>query len=223
MGGVLIPVEAREGRGKGFARKLRVAGRVPAVVYGRGREPVAVSVDPLQLASEIKASHAGINTLFALAGEASVAGRTVMVKELQREPVRGAILHADFLEVNLTERIHVSVPIHTTGISPGVTMGGVLEHTLREVECACLPDAIPDEIVIDVSEVELGQALHVSDISLPEGVELITDVELTLLSVMTPRGVADEEEEEVEEGAEGEAEAGVGEESAEAPAKGDED
>ena len=219
MGDISIAVEAREGRGKELARKLRASGRVPAVVYGCGREAVSISLDPLVLEAQIKSSQAGLNTLFDLTGEATVAGRTVLVKEIQREPVRGAILHADFVEVDLTERIHVSVPVHTTGTSPGVTMGGVMEHTLREIELACLPGSIPDELVIEVGEVELGQALHVGDLVLPGGVELITDVDLTLLSVATPRGMA-EEEEVAEEEIEGE-EGDEGEEGAEGAAEGE--
>jgi large subunit ribosomal protein L25 len=176
------------------------------VVYGSGKEPVAVSFDPKVLEGKIKASHAGINTLFDLEGDAEVANRTVMVKDLQREPVRGAVLHADFFEIDMTERIHVSVPIHLSGSPPGLLEGGVIEHTLRELELACLPNAIPDELVADVSQLELGQSLHVSDISLPGSVELISDLELSVISVVLPKIVEEEvvAPEEGEELAEGE-------------------
>jgi len=209
MGDVSIAVELRDGKGKGFNRKLRVAGRVPAVVYGRGSEPVSLSIDPIVLEREIKASHAGINTLFDLEGGGPVAGRTVMVKELQREPVRGGIIHADFFEFDQAKLIQVTVPIHLIGDAPGTIMGGVTEHTLRELELACLPGAIPDELIADISGLELGMSLHVSDLSLPVGVELLSDSELSVVTLATPRAA---EEEEV--AAEGEEAVAEGEEAA---------
>jgi large subunit ribosomal protein L25 len=199
MGDVSIAVELREGRGKGFNRKLRVAGRVPAVVYGSGSEPVALSIDPINLDRQIKMGHAGMNTLFDLEGADQVAGRTVMVKELQREPVRGAIVHADFFVFDQTKRIHVTVPIHLKGDAPGVVMGGLVEHTLRELELACLPGVIPDELEADISALEVGMSIHVSELVLPTGVELISDGELSVVTLAAPR-----EEEEVEAVAEGE-------------------
>jgi large subunit ribosomal protein L25 len=127
-----------------------------------------------------------------------------MVKELQREPVRGAVLHADFFEIDMTERLHISVPIHLSGSAPGLLEGGVIEHTLRELELMCLPDAIPDEIIADVSGLALGESLHVADIELPPGVELISDGELSVVSVLMPKAVEEEVAvpEEGEEGAE---------------------
>jgi len=203
VGEISISVELRDGRGKGPARRLRAAGRVPGVVYGQGKGAVAISFDPIQLERSIKGSHAGINTLFDLDGEKSVEGRTVIVKELQREPVRGDITHADFLELDLTARLNVSVPVHLEGTPQGVVLGGILEHTLREVELACLPNAIPDELTISVEALDVGQSLHVSDLSLPDGVELLTDPELSVASVALPK--AEEEvvaAEVTEEGAE---------------------
>lgn len=221
MGEVSIEVQLRDGRGKGANRRLRAAGRIPAVVYGHGNEPVALSIDPMELEKEIKASHAGMNTLFDLVGDRAVAGRTVMLKELQREPVRGFPVHADFFEIDANESIEVSVPIHLTGTAQGVTMGGVIEHTLREVELSCLPSAIPDEIVIDVSALEIGDSLHVSDLALPEGVEIQTDPALSVVSVIVPRAAEEAAPVEEEAGAE-EAAAPAGEEP-KAPEGGEED
>jgi large subunit ribosomal protein L25 len=203
VGEISISVELRGSRGKGPARRLRAAGRVPGVVYGQGKDAVAISLDPIQLERSIKGSHAGINTLFDLDGEKSVEGRTVIVKELQREPVRGDITHADFLELDLTARLNVSVPVHLEGTPQGVVLGGILEHTLREVELSCLPNAIPDELIVNVESLDVGQSLHVSDLSLPDGVELLTDPELSVASVALPK--AEEEvvaAEVTEEGAE---------------------
>jgi len=202
VGEISIPVELRDGRGKGPARRLRAAGRAPGVVYGQGKEAVAISLDPVQLERSIKGSHAGVNTLFDLTGHASVEGRTVIVKELQREPIRGGITHADFLELDLTERINVSVPVHVTGTARGVEMeGGILEHTLREVELSCLPNAIPDELFVNVEALSVGDAAHVSDIVLPDGVEMITDLELSVASIAMPKGVEEIAEEAAEEAA----------------------
>ncbi|MDE0885829.1 MAG: 50S ribosomal protein L25 [Myxococcota bacterium] len=202
-----IALEIRSGLGKSHNRKLREAGMAPGVVYGGGKDPVSVAFDPLLLEKKIKASHSGINTLFDLEGDASVANRTVMVKEIQREPVRRTVLHADFLEIDLALRVQVSVPIHLLGDAPGLVEGGVVEHALRELELSCLPGGIPDDVTLDISGLELGDSLHVSDITLPGGVELISDSALSVVSMLVPRAVQAEEAAPVEgeEAAEGEA------------------
>ena len=184
-----LPVESREGTGKGFARRLRVAGRIPAIVYGHGKESLALTLDPGALETILRSSHAGLNTLIELAGEAKVKGKTVLVKELQRDPVQGFVIHADLFEIDKTERISVSVPVHLKGIAEGVTMGGLLDHVLREVHLECLPHSIPDEIVIDVSLLEIGMSIHVRELPLPDGVELRTDGELSVVSVVAPKAV----------------------------------
>ena len=99
----------------------------------------------------------------------------MIAKEIQREAVRGGIIHGDFYEVDLTEKIHVAVPVRLIGSPAGVVLGGVLDQQMREVELLCLPNAIPDDIEVDVTELELGDSLHVSDLTVPFGVELNTD------------------------------------------------
>jgi large subunit ribosomal protein L25 len=184
---VSLGVEVRTGKGKGVARQLRREGRIPAVLYGRGRGTTSITLNPTELDRLIRTSHAGVNTLIDLTGAGEVAGRTVIVKELQRAPVGGALLHADLYEIDLAERISVSVPIHLRGTAHGVTMGGLIDHALRVVELECLPTAIPDEILVDVSHLEVGHSIHVSDLVLPEGVELVTSGELSVVSVVAPR------------------------------------
>jgi large subunit ribosomal protein L25 len=201
-----ITVEIRDdqARGKGVARRMRAAGRVPGIVYGPGRDTVSISVDPVSLEQLIETSHAGVNTLIDLAGASEVAGWTVLVKELQREPVHGSLMHVDFYEVNLESRITVSVPIRLTGTAVGVTMGGLLDHALRALELDCLPNAIPDEISVDVTALEQGHSIHVVDLVLPEGVELNSQGDLPVVSVVAPKAEEEvaEVEEVIEEGAE---------------------
>ena len=195
-----LQVEARDAVGKGVARKLRAAGRIPAVCYGKGRVSVGLALDPIALRKLLHASDAGMNTIISLEGGGSVDGTMVLVKELQRDPVRGAYLHADFYTVDLEQRVEVSVPVHITGKAIGVEAGGVLDQALREIELSCLPLAIPKELMADVTNPELGQSLHVSDIPLPQGVELKSDPMLSVVSVVAP--MKEEEEPEPEEGAE---------------------
>ena len=206
MGEVTFEVEARDSRGKGAARKLRAQGLVPGVVYGGGREATAIAVDAAGLERLLERSHSGVNTLIDLAGNTPVAGRTVMAKELQREAVRGSLTHVDFYEIDLTHKMEVDVPIHLVGTPEGVVLGGVLDQQIREITLLCMPNAIPDEIEADVSGMELGDSLHISDLTVPTGIEFATDDSLTVATVLVPRGLKDGEgEAEVAEGEEAEA------------------
>jgi len=209
MGDVKFAVERRAGKGKGAARKLRQRGLAPGVVYGGGRQATSIAFDIADLERLLATSHGGINTLIDLEGDSEASGRTVIAKELQREAVRGEIVHGDFYEINLTEKIHVSVPIHLEGSPAGVLLGGVLDQQLREAEMLCLPNAIPDDITADVSALELGDSLHIADLAVPAGVEMVTDETLTIATVIVPRGLKDGEGEPAEAEAEGEAAEGA--------------
>lgn len=216
-----IDVEIRENAGKGVARKLRAAGRIPAVLYGQGQAPVSLVVEPRGL--ERLLHDEGHNALFNLVGSDAVEGRTVLVKALQRHPVRGELMHADFFEIDVEQTITVSVSLHLVGIPIGVSLdGGLLDHSLREIELDCLPRAIPESIDVDVSELHMGETLHVSDIVLPEGVEIRTNAELGVASIVAPK---EEEEPVVEEPVEGEEvpteDGEAAEEGAPAPAEGE--
>jgi large subunit ribosomal protein L25 len=215
-----IVVEVREQSGKGAARKLRAAGRIPAVLYGRGRETLPLTVDPRALDRILRSG--GANTLLDLTvtGRADLAGTVALVKELQRHPIRGQILHADLYQVDLTRAITVDVPIHLLGRPKGLDFGGILEHTLREVALECLPRAIPDAIEVDVSNLEIGDVVHVRDLALPEGVTLVSDPDLGVAHVAVPAAeeeAAPAEAVETVVGAEGAAAAPA--EGAEAPEK----
>lgn len=202
MGDVKFAVEAREARGKGGARKLRQRGMAPGVVYGGGREATPIAFDVASFERLITTSHGGVNTLIDLAGDSPVAGRTVMAKELQREPVRGAITHVDFFEINMREKLEVEVPIHLIGTPAGVVLGGVLDQQLREVLLMCLPDSIPDGIDVDVSAMELGDSLHLADLNVPEGCEFHAEGTITVATVLIPRIVKEDEEDAAESEAE---------------------
>ena len=208
-----IHAEAREATGKGVARKLRAAGRIPGVCYGQNKPAQSITVDPVALDKLIRGSESGMNTLIDLkvAGGGEFDGKKVLLKELQRDPVSNQALHADFIAIDMTHKLDVAVPIHVTGTPHGVTMGGILDQVLREVHLECLPDSIPAEIVTDVSHLDIGDSIHVRDLALPAGVELTSDPDLSVVSVVQPKAV---EEEVPAEGAEAEAVEG------EAPAEG---
>lgn len=190
MGDVSFAVEARDTRGKGAARELRRNGKVPAVVYGGGREATAIQIDSARFERLLETSDAGVNTLIDLEGS-DAGGKTVIAKELQREAVRGNLIHVDFYEVDLSAKIEVSVPIHLTGTPAGVVLGGVLDQQMRDVTLMCLPNAIPDSVEADVSGMELGDSLHVSDLAVADGVDVATESELTVATVLIPRGLRD--------------------------------
>ena len=198
MGDQSLAVEVRSDTGKGVARKLRAVGRIPAVLYGHGNASVSLSIQAKDLDTLLKTSHAGLNTLIDLEGDSAVAGKVVLIKELQRHSVAGTLSHADFFEIDVTAKIHVSVPIKLEGTPEGVKLGGVLEHMMREIDLLCLPNAIPDLLEVDVSGMNQNESLHVSDLTLPEGVETGVDEALPIVHVATKKI-----EEEVEVVAEG--------------------
>jgi large subunit ribosomal protein L25 len=183
-----LAIEVRTQRGKGAARKLRASGRIPGVFYSGAATAVAVDLDPHALEVVFATSAAGMNTLIDLKGGGDLDGKLVLVKDVQRDPVKGTLLHADFYGVDVRKVIQVSVPIRLTGTPVGVALNdGILDHALRELELSCLPQAIPQEIVADVSALDIGNSLHVRDLVLPEGVELESDPDLPVVSVVPPR------------------------------------
>jgi large subunit ribosomal protein L25 len=188
---VALQAEARPGTGKGVTRKLRSAGKVPGVLYGRGMDPIPLAVDRLALARVFK-TDAGRNVLIDL----QIQGEThlTLARELQRDPVRGAVLHVDFLKIARDVAIEVDVPIHIEGDSPGVKEGGVIEHHLWNVRVSCLPTSVPDRLIADASRTVLGEMLRVSDLKVPEGVTILTDATEAVLGVVVPQVLKLEEE-----------------------------
>jgi large subunit ribosomal protein L25 len=184
-----LNLEVRESTGKGVARKLRAKGRIPGVCYGAGADTVPVALDPSTLERALRASAAGLNTLFGVQGGGAFHGKSVLIKELQRDPVQRNLLHADFYAVDLTKEIEVKVPLHLTGTAAGLMNGGIVDHQLREIEIKCLPTAIPESFSLDVTALNVGDSLHVRDIVLPEGVALVDDGDLSVASVVAPQKV----------------------------------
>lgn len=202
-----LEVSVRDQTGKGAARKARTAGQVPAVLYGTGIETISLQIEAQRLQ---KVLSAGANVLVDLKGPKEVKNKLVLLKEVQCDPVSQRPLHCDFYAVDTSKQITVDVPLHFVGRAKGSEMGGILEPLVRELAVRCLPLAIPEAMKVDVTELEIGQSVHLSDLTLPDGVEAVDEPTLSIVHVTAPR--VEEEPTEVEE------ELAVGEEEA-APAE----
>ena len=185
---VEITIERRAEQGKGAMRRLRAEGRVPGILYGPKRTTTSITVAAeefekkvvhLEGAHLIRLVHAGAN-------DAELHEKMVLVREMQLHPVSGRALHADFYEVDLTERLTVEVTIHFVGKAVGVVNGGILQPILREIEVECLPTEIPDFFEVDVTALDIHDAVHASDLTLPEGVSLVGDPTRTIVTVLPP-------------------------------------
>ena len=210
-----LVAEKREGTGKGVARKLRAAGRVPAVVYGQGRTAVPVSVDSKDL-YHVLHTRAGTNVLVDLVVDGKE--HLAMAREIQRDHIRGQFTHVDFLIVSRTEKIAIEVPIRVVGEAPGVKAGGVLEHHLWGLHVECLPGDVPEGIDADISELAVGDSLKVGDLVPPKDAVILTPADESVLAVVIPQvRVVEEVAVEVAEGeaAPAEAAAASAEEAAE--------
>lgn len=202
---ILLKAERRKLGSKGYRKDMRIAGRVPGVLYGRGGESLSLSVDSVELGKAINTS-AGLNVLLNIElGED--AQEIAMIKELERDMIKtGAFTHVDFVRISLEDKIEVGVPVVITGEEKRLADGGVIAQPIREVIVLSSPDAIPEHFSIDVSRMVIGDSVTVADISLPEGCELVTEVHEMLVNIMPPRVVKDETttatEDEEEEAAE---------------------
>jgi large subunit ribosomal protein L25 len=173
----------REGKfNKNAARRVRVSGKIPAVVYGAGQEAVAVVVDP-KVITRILHSDSGHNTIFDLSVEGTGAVKAMIV-DWQHEPIKGKLLHIDMKRIAMDKAMRVSVPIQLVGVPVGVkTQGGILEHVLREVEIECLPGDIPSHLDVDVSNMELHSLIHVSDLPHSGSIKFLDDEDATVAHV----------------------------------------
>ncbi len=190
---VTLEVEVRRGTGKREARRLRRAGQVPGVLYGRGMEPVPVAVGERALGAALQAA-AAANVLLDLVirEDGQVRHELAMLQDLQRDVITRQVIHVDLHRVSLTERVHARIPVVLRGEAPGVREGGILEFLRHEVEVSGLPTELPEHLELDVSRLGVGQSLHVRDLQIPKGVNLLTPLEETLVTVLAP-AVAPEE------------------------------
>ncbi len=209
MSNPTIHAELRTNSGKGVARSLRRGGRMPAVAYGGGTEALPLSIDPKELVT-LRSGPLGWNQPVKIEVDGGDGVALAMLKAVDKHPVSGEILHADFVRVDAKSEVKVAVPLRIEGTAPGVAMGGLLNQQLRTLQVLCLPSAIPAGISLDVSGLEVGDRLLLSQLTLPKGVtSLVSDQ--PVVSVSGRRGGPDEFDEEAEaeteEGAEEGAEA----------------
>jgi len=188
-----LPAEARDRVGKGASRSLRRTGRVPAVVYGNNEAPLSVHVEEKELVRQLMTGH-----FFNSIVEIEVGGAKVrtLPKDVAFHPVNDRPLHADFLRVSADHKVHVNVPVVFTNeaASPGLKRGGVLNIVLHDLDLICSPDSIPDEVVIDVTGLDVGASLHIHDIKLPAGVTAAhAERDDTVATIVAPSGLRSEE------------------------------
>jgi len=179
----VVTAEARSTRGKNEARRVRVSGRIPAVIYGAFQEPRSVTVNPKDILRIIH-SKTGHNSIFDV--EVPGAEKTpVIVADEQYHPVKGTLLHIDLKRIDLTRKLRVSIPVHAKGDPKGVKQqGGVLDLVTKAIEIECIPDDIPDEFVVDVTELMIGNAIRVSQLPVKEGIRVLTAPDVVIAHVV---------------------------------------
>lgn len=202
-----LKASVRTGRKKGPSRRLRAAGRIPAVLYGPGAETISLSIDTAELDKAIK-NRTGSQAFFSMQIEGGqVPTKTAMIKQIQAHPVTRRMIHADFYEIAMDRKIRAMAPVTVTGKSIGVENGGMLQIIRRELEVLCFPNQMPEEIEIDITDLDMGDSVHIQDIATEEGIEFPHDVNFTVLTVLAGRAEAGEEGAKEEEAA-GESAAG---------------
>ena len=203
-----LTAETRERGGKGASRDLRRNGRVPAVVYGGKEEPLMIHVEEKLLMKQLMTGHF-MNSVVMI----EVGGKTVrtLPKDVAFHPVKDRPIHADFLRISKDAKVHVEVPVvfANEDASPGLKRGGVLNIVRHELELVCDADKIPDEISIDVTGFDVGESIHISNVTLPKGVEsAITDRDFTIATIVAPSALKSEEGDTTKDNGEGEGEEG---------------
>ncbi len=196
-----LSAELRSETGKGATRQLRRSGRLPAVVYGRLDETQSLTLDTQELVRLLTEIRAATTVIDLEVG--SEKPRRVLIREIQRHPFRAELLHVDFFEIRADVKIKIQVPLHLEGEAYGVEMGGILQQIRHELEVECLPNEIPPDFKVDVTDLDIGNSIHISDVE-SSGVTILDDEGLTVCTVVPPAVEEEPEVEELEEGEEGE-------------------
>lgn len=183
-------IDLRTKTGTGVSRRLRIADMIPGVVYGKGLDPIAVSIKNRDLQDAISGA-GGQNNLITLIGGGSLDQSIAIVADIQRDPIKRTFKHVDLHRINPNEKLRITVPVVLTGTAIGVKEGGLLDLAHHELHIECLPANIPDSITIDVSNLKIAHSIHVSEIPLPEGIVLLDQPKIPVVSVL---GRAKEEE-----------------------------
>lgn len=178
-----MKIETRTSVGKGISRRLRAAGRIPGVVYGRGMEPVPVSLEPKALSTAI-AGEGGLNNLITLEGGGDLDKVIVIVAEIQRNTLKRTPEHVDLHRVNMNEKVRINVPVNLLGTAAGVKEGGMLDFAHHTLHIECLPTQIPEHIEINIADLKIGHSIHVSEICLPEGVKCIDNPKTPVVGIL---------------------------------------
>jgi large subunit ribosomal protein L25 len=211
---VKLRAEKREEQGKEAARRLRASGRVPAVLYGKGADSVSLSVEAHE-AQLLFQSISVENTIIGLEIDGDRKPVPALIREIQAHPYKPVLYHVDFYRIREGEKLELEIPVHVIGVPEGVrTSGGVLQQIVHEVKVRCLPTEIPSSFDVDVSHLGIGESVHVSDIKLGEGVEVLLDPDQVICAVVVPKAAAPAAEAaEPEEGEAGAEQAETSEES----------
>ena len=209
-----LTAQHRDATGKGAARSIRREGRIPGILYGSGIDNIKLSVDTSELERMFNSPQYSRGLINLRIKGDKPYNKTVMVKELQTDPIKDHVLHLDLVEIRMDQKISTMVFVNTVGDPKGVEDGGILQIIRRELEVYCLPANIPEQIDIDVSGMEIGDSIHVSEIQVEGDVEIPYDADFTVVTLVSPKMEAEEEpgeEEEGEPGEEGEEGAAEGE------------
>ena len=189
----------RTSTGKGAARKLRRSNQIPAVLYGKGIDPELLTLVIRDL-DNIFRQYGSARLFFNLKIDGENTSRKAFLKELQVDTVSGKFNHMDLHQISMDQTIRLTIPVVAKGQSKGVELGGLIQLIRRNLEIICLPKNIPDKIEVDVTDLDIGESIHVSELTLSEGIEIPYDVDFTILTVVQPKGYdTEEEEEDVEE------------------------
>lgn len=184
MAQIVIQTESRKPGGKNVNRRMRVAGRIPAVLYGQGKNPLPLAVDP-EVVREVLYSDSGRNTIFAVSVDGG-AQTNAMVKDYQLDPVRGNLIHADFLQIAMDRTLELTVPVEIVGESEGVKLGGLMDIVTREIEIECLPADIPESITVDITGLMINDNIRVKSLPANPKVKILTDPDVVIVTIVPP-------------------------------------